>query len=104
MTQTMVGAKAKVTSSWMFTSMTLMGSRCVIVGIPIRQSRDRTLTNKSTSVPLGGQVSAHEVYVTAQEGLYRLETVITVAAEEKRHDKVVARAIGITSPCFEFAG
>ena len=53
---------------------------------------------------ISGQVSAHEVYVTAQEGLYRLETVITVAAEEKRRDKVVARAIGITSPCFEFAG
>ena len=33
---------------------------------------------------IGGQVSAHEVYVTAQEGLYLLETVITVAAEEKR--------------------
>ena len=62
--------------------MTLMGSRCVIVGIPIRQSRDNE-HYKSTSVPLGGQVSAHEVYVTAQEGLYRLETVITVAAEEK---------------------
>ncbi len=53
---------------------------------------------------IGGQVFAHEVYVTAQEGLYRLETVITVAAEEKRRDKVVARAIGITSPSFEFAG
>ena len=67
-------------------------------------TKPRQNTNKSTSVPLGGQVSAHEVYVTAQEGLYRLETVITVAAEEKRRDKVVARAIGITSPCFEFAG
>ena len=79
-------------------------------GVQVRNSghtyttKPRQNTNKSTSVPLGGQVSAHEVYVTAQEGLYRLETVITVAAEEKRHDKVVARAIGITSPCFEFAG
>ena len=90
MTQTMVGAKAKVTSSW--------NSGHTYTTKP------RQNTNKSTSVPLGGQVSAHEVYVTAQEGLYRLETVITVAAEEKRRDKVVARAIGITSPCFEFAG
>ena len=79
-------------------------------GVQVRNSghtyttKPRQNTNKSTSVPLGGQVSAHEVYVTAQEGLYRLETVITVAAEEKRHDKVVARAIGITSPCFKFAG
>ena len=79
-------------------------------GVQVRNSghtyttKPRQNTNKSTSVPLGGQVSAHEVYVTAQEGLYRLETVITVAAEEKRRDKVVARAIGITSPCFEFAG
>ena len=79
-------------------------------GNPVRHSehifttKPKQDTNKTTSVPLGGQVFAPNVQFTAQEGTYRLEIIITVAAEETRREKVVARGIGVTSPYFEFAG
>ena len=79
-------------------------------GVQVRNSghtyttKPRQNTNKSTSVPLGGQVSAHEVYVTAQEGALPSRNCYYCCRRRKTRDKVVARAIGITSPCFEFAG